>query len=72
MSDRTDQISFRCITLSELTDSRMPMVIVILMNVENAITAIIVVLGIEQRQSFLTKSKKIMFNIERKRHTQSI
>jgi hypothetical protein len=46
----------------------MPMVIAMLMNIEDVMTNI-VVLGISQRQRFLTKSNRIMLGIENRTHT---
>jgi hypothetical protein len=47
------------------------MIIVILMKVAIA-TTVMTEFVIVQRQRFLTKSKRIMFDIETKRHTPSI
>jgi hypothetical protein len=50
---------------------RMPMVIVMIMKAVIA-TARMIEFGVDERQRFLTKRNKIMFDIRRKRHTQSI
>jgi len=49
----------------------MPMVIVIHMNIAIP-TAVIIEFGIDQKQRFLTKINKIMFDIQQKRHTHAI
>jgi hypothetical protein len=47
------------------------MAIVMLMKVAIAIT-LMTEFGVNEKQRFLTKSNKIMFDIQRKRHTHSI